>query len=217
MFHIERGVVLVAEQIDPNTIGETFLRQHSIIQDDYVVAQTPILTPVLSQIVFRNGLSIVAEPSRLLIVHKGDDLDTDTNRCSEFAIKYLDCAPLPPFKAIGINFRSVVPRTDEDSEKLNMARFFKDHAQWLQFGDTTPDLSFKANYRGRDKTINLEVGPAQKQGDSSHIGLLHVVNFHRDLDFVDTTQTHSRLTTILSDWKHDLHEFEQIVSSLYKA
>lgn len=214
MIYIEFGVVLIAEQIDPNTVEESFLRKHSIIKDDEVVIGTPILTPIYSSLIFQNHLSIAGEGNRLLFIQRGDSLATDANRCVEVASKFLAVAPIPRFTAAGINFKGVIPRLEGNGNNDSTRRFFKHQAEWGKFQNIMPELSFKATYRDEEKNINLNIQRASKPAEPEFSGELYSANFHRDLDFTNIEQTRSHVTELLSNWRNDLEEFDQIITNL---
>ena len=214
MIYTEFAVVLVAENIDPSIVNEVLLRNNSIIEDVDVLSQPPLLTPVFSQLSFSNGLSILAEPNRLHFTQRGEFENGETNRCPRIAQNYLEFTPIPSCTAIGINIKAVVPCSSDRSPHLSMTRFFTQDASWSRFKQMDPDLYFKAVYQDGTKTILIDVGQAKNANDPSLTGILHQGNFHRNLNRGDFAQLHEQLSRVLKEWKRDLEEFNELVSSL---
>ena len=62
----ELGIVVAMQQPNPNLVTAEFLKLSGIIPADWQLAREPINTDSAAQLLFTNGVSIVAEPNRIM-------------------------------------------------------------------------------------------------------------------------------------------------------
>jgi hypothetical protein len=62
----ELALVIAVKNHDPLMVGEAFLKQTGIIPSEWELAQKPYLSQQATQLVFTNGLSIIAELERVI-------------------------------------------------------------------------------------------------------------------------------------------------------
>jgi hypothetical protein len=62
----ELALVIAVKNHDPLMVGEAFLKQTGIIPSEWELAQQPYLSQQATQLVFTNGMSIIAEPERVI-------------------------------------------------------------------------------------------------------------------------------------------------------
>jgi hypothetical protein len=107
----ELGIVVAMQQPNPNLVTAEFLKLSGIIPLDWQLAREPINTDKNSQLLFTNGVSIVAESNRIMFGENIGDKDINTLTVATIAQKYLDIFKLAQYSAIGINIRSYSPQS----------------------------------------------------------------------------------------------------------
>lgn len=205
---IELSVVLVANSNNPSIINPDFLRYNKIVDDNYEVQDSPISTPAFSQVKFKNGITIVSDPARVIIGQSGT-LDRKNVASPEVAKRYLECVPHVPYRAIGINPKGIV-YGQEPNPVVNMVR---DNGLWMSFRDVIPEGQLKAIYRYTERTIFLDIGGTDvAENDQTTSGTLFQANIHRELTETDAESRITRLSSILDSWGSDLEDFYNLTS-----
>jgi hypothetical protein len=62
----ELGIVVAMQQPNPNLVTAEFLQLSGIIPLDWQLARQPVNNDKISQLFFTNGVSISAEPNRIM-------------------------------------------------------------------------------------------------------------------------------------------------------
>jgi len=161
---LNNSVVVVAASHNPSVVSKAFLGKAGIVKElTEIDEKSLIITPAVSQILFKNGTSLQLDPDRLTLTSLNE-----IDQAAELADNYCKTLPFIRGTAIGINFVYTVVDFD--------------FAGW--FG------GMKVNYNGahlysvdikfpaEDITCNLKVlMNAANQGTLTF-------NFHRDLSGV---------------------------------
>lgn len=84
----------------------------------------------------------------------------------------------------------------------------------MAFRDVSPMGLLKAVYPCEERQIIMDVQEIKRHeaGGSESRGLLFAVNVRRDVSKMDQGQRIARLMSILSEWKEDLSDFEDLVA-----
>lgn len=212
---VELSVVLVANQNDPSILNPDFLRYNGIVDKALKLAQSPMSTPMVSQVVFEGNISVRAEPHRFVFEQKGDLLSEDACVVPEFAERFVQTVSHVPYSAIGINAKSFRPPNEKS--RYSVADTLLDGGKWMSFRDVRPDVHLKAvyNYEGRRITLDVgSVGALRNDGAVSY-GLLFEVNIHRDVAERDQERRIERASAILGAWKDDISDFNDLVAKFH--
>lgn len=62
LFVQEIGISIAAKDLNPSALNPDFLKYSDIIPSDWELARPPVYTNRMVQIVFKNGLSLIAQP-----------------------------------------------------------------------------------------------------------------------------------------------------------
>lgn len=204
------SVVLIAENIDPSTINQDFLRHNGIVDPDMKTGQPPVSTPVFSQVAFEGGLAVVALPDRFHFMQQGE-APTEDVAIPDIVKRFLERVPHPVYKAIGINPAGFRPLDDASK---GVATALIEGGRWMALENVSPAVSLKAVYACEDRQITMDVRDFKKpeSGGSELPGLLFEANIHRDIAETDQGQRSARLMSILSGWESDLSDFKNLVT-----
>ena len=207
------SVVLVADSNNPTIINPDFLSSNEILVEDQEVREPPITTPVFSQVIYQGGISVKAEPNRIIFEHAeaGTSLDPMSIVSPEMAARYVEKVPHVPYNAIGINPVAVRYLTGGSKEKLS--RSLIDSGTWASFKDMMPEIQFKAIYDYEKRKINLDIAEAKKrESDETELfGLIFRANIHRDIKQTKQQDRISALKSIINSWNDDLNDFYVLI------
>ena len=213
---VELSVVLVANQNDPSILNPDFLRYNGIVDDALKLAQSPMSTAMVSQVVFDGDIAVRAEPHRFVFEQKGDPISEDACVVPEFAGRFVRAVSHIPYRAIGINAKSFRPPNDES--RYSVADALLDGGKWMSFRDIQPDVHLKAVYSYEGRRITFDAGGVGAVGGHGALGhgLLFQANIHREIAERDQERRIERASAILNAWKEDISDFNDLVAKFYK-
>ncbi len=207
----EFSVVLVAGPIDPSILNPDFLQRNEIVDARWQVQEPRLSTPAFSQATFTGGLTVTADPERIIFAQVGNSLSPEDIACPEIAKRYVERVP-HIYRAVGINPKG---RRRSDGEAVHrVAELLLDKGVWMSFNDITPDIQLKAIYRSARRTISLDIIEAQPRtsGRRGTPGRLFQANVHRDITDTNPQARINTLLSIIDSWRDDLSDFRAIVA-----
>ena len=155
---INSSIVLVTQDPMPS-VNHDFLVNKNIIPDSFQKRNNSISTPVVSQIYYNNGFTVVTEPKRTLIQVQVPDTDEsenlkNLNLLRNIASEYIKWFEYINYQAIGINF-------DFIKEGLKYSSFvekiIKQDAQ-LSFENNKGEIhNLELSYNLKGKQFNAKI------------------------------------------------------------
>ena len=147
-------VLIVGGTTDPSVINPDFLRHKAIVERGLEVEEPPISTPLFSQVAFKDGIAVIAEPNRFVIREQGDSLTEENCKSPEIVRRFLDEFSHLSYSAIGINLQGFRPSDDESAGSVVDA--LVDGGKWMLFRgrlaayylESVLSLRKQANYYG---------------------------------------------------------------------
>ncbi len=211
----EFSVVLLADSNNPSILNPDFLRYTGIVKNPWQILDVPdavISIPGFSQVKYNDGLTIRAEPNRVVFEQTGDPLELGNISCIEMARHYLDAVPHVKYGAIGINPKGY--KTLHSAERESVSNALKNSGDWMEFKNVNPEIQLKAIYDLNDKRIVLDVSQARKRvatGSDVH-AIIFQANIHRDITESEQPNRIDKLVSVLNEWETDLSDFQELVN-----
>lgn len=205
------SVVLVANSNNPSILNPDFLRYNEIVDADLQVQGNPITTPAFSQVTFADGLTVKADPNRVIFEQAGDPLARGNVLCPEMANRYLQKVPHVPYSAVGINPKGYRVSPTGVQEKVSTALL--DKGAWMSFKDVHPEIHLKTIYKYESRMIVLDIIEAKKRmkNNVEIPGILFQANIHRDITATNPQKRVEFVSTALASWEKDLFDFDALV------
>ena len=213
---VEFSVVLLATSNNPSILNPDFLRYNNIVDASWQVQEPRISTPAFSQVIFKDGLTVTADPDRIIFAQTGDKLAAADIVCPEMAKRYAEKIPHVPYRAVGINPKGFKRSEGEAADRV--ADALRDGGVWLSFKDMVPEIQLKAVYRYDRRTISLDIVEAkEKRPDGSEIpGVLFQANMHHDILEVGLPERIKTLLSVLASWREALTDFQALAKKFYE-
>ncbi len=201
---IELSVVLVADGNNPSLLNPDFLIRHGIVEDGSRPTSPQVSTPVFSQVTFEDGVTVTADPQRIVFT---SDSAERIDSIPRIAMRYLQHVPHPPCRALGINprFRQSLPAP---APLLETA--LRDRGRWMSFRGIGPNVQLKFVYPCGDRTITLDI--AEKSG-----ARVFLANVHRDLSGENTITNERQVESVLNGWHSDLADVRGLMQQFRGA
>jgi hypothetical protein len=96
----EIAIVIAVPVEDPTMLNENFLKQAGIIPIDWQLEREPVYSDRVAQIMFTNGVSIVAQPDRLMFLEIVGDKSSEALHAGEVAQKYLATLKMADYRSV---------------------------------------------------------------------------------------------------------------------
>lgn len=141
----ELNIAIATQNHSPSILTFDFLKYSGIIPLDWKPAQQPVVTSQGSQVIFDNGLSIVAQPQVLNFVELISAKQIQEIQIPEIVHNYINALPKVEYHAMGINLKGYVTQS-----KLGLNTTVHDYmhtllapASWQEIGNTPVKASMQ--------------------------------------------------------------------------
>lgn len=203
---VNRACVIVAASHNPTILNPDWLLRMELVPEDWELIPPAISTPVLSQVRYQNGVSVMFEPSKLSVILDGEGVDGPP--IADLVNRIVLVLPHVPYTGVGINFHAV--------EELESAgRILREKViiagPWHSEERTPSQLSAKFTYAVED-TMSLNVTVTSMHGvdESSEPPvekdvLTFDANFHSDL--IPDSEIVPQITDVLESFDEKQSEF----------
>jgi hypothetical protein len=212
----ELGIVVAMQQPNPNLVTADFLKLSGIIPLDWQLAREPIHGDT-SQLLFTNGVRIIAEPNRIIFDENIGDRDVNTLTVATVARKYVEIFKLAKYAAIGINIRSHSPQTQIEQATAYINHQLLNSGAWQNYGTTPMRAALSLSYTLPGRELNLEITAAGIQSGESEITpvILFSGNFSYNLAELQVGESAAAASQILTDWQTDLSAYCELITDRF--
>jgi hypothetical protein len=213
----ELGIVVAMQQPNPNLVTVEFLRLSGIIPADWELATQPINNEQISTLLFTNGISIVAEPNRIMFGEIIRAKDLNTLSIATIAQKYLNIFKLAQYQAIGINIRGFCPQPDLQAATQYIKHQLLSDGTWQNYGTASIQAALNLVYTLEGRQLNLQVAAAQIQVSESELEaiILFSGNFDYNLAIPEIGNSLDAASLILANWQMDLSAYHELISKRF--
>lgn len=213
----ELGIVIAMQQPNPNLVTAEFLKLSGIIPTDWQLAQEPVNTERISQLLFTNSVSIVAEPNRIMFGENIGSRDISTLTVAQVAHKYTEIFKLAKYAAIGINIRSYSPQASIQSAAQYINHQLLADGSWQNYGTTPVQAALSLTYTLPNRQLNLDIAAAGMQFVQAEITpvILFSGNFSYNLANSELGETAAAVGRILTNWQIDLSAYCELITDRF--
>ncbi len=210
----EIAIVIAVPVEDPTMLNEKFLKQAGIIPIDWQLERQPVYSDRVAQIMFTNGLSIVAQPDRLMFLEIVGDKSSDTLHAGKVAQKYLATLKMADYRSVGINFRSYAPQNSPDAATAYINDRLLTAGNWQQYNHHQVRASVNLNYDLGDRQFNLSIDAATIQFPTplTHPAVVFSGTFSYDLA-ASSGERVAKISAIIGNWQQELNEFNYFITT----
>ena len=205
------------QQPNPNLVTAEFLKLSGIIPADWQLAQEPVNTERISQLLFTNSVSIVAEPNRIMFGENIGERDINNLAVASIAHKYTEIFKLAKYSAIGINIRSYSPQASIQSATQYINHQLLAEGSWQNYGTAPVRAALNLVYTLPNRQLNLDVAAAGMQFAQTEITpvILFSGNFSYNLAAAELGETAAATERILTNWQTDLSAYCELITDRF--
>ena len=213
----ELAIAITAKNLNPSIINLDFLTYGNIISSEWKLARQPIYTKKLTQLVFQNGIAIVAQPNRIVFAETIDTKDIQELQISKIAAKYIEKLPNVEYKAVGINPKGFVTFTESNGASNYLLNNLFASGEWREFGKTPVKAAIQLAYNLEYSQFNLTINEGLLK--VSEEKLVPAVLFSGNFDYkISINEPEARLKDlheILHNWKSNLETYKELINDKF--
>lgn len=214
----ELVIVISAKNNNPTILTVDFLKYSGIIPSDWELARQPVLTNSAAQVIFTNGVSIVAETNRVIFIEAFADKNPDEIAIPQIARKYVETLPNAEYQAIGLNPRGYASfDTSLDAARNYVSQTLLAPGAWQEVGTTPVRATINYTYTLERGRLNLSVNEAMlRQSDETNTPIvLFSGNFSYDIANDSKEEQLKNLYKALGSWQADLDIYTDIINTKF--
>lgn len=213
----ELAIAITAKNLNPNVVNLDFLKYSNIISSDWELARPPVYTKNLTQLVFQNGIAIVAQPNRIVFAEAIDKKDIEQLQISQLAAKYVEKLPNVEYQAIGINPKGFVTFTDSNGTTSYFLNNLLASGEWREFGNSPVKAAIHLSYALDDSQLNLIIneGLLRVSEEKNLAGVLFSGNFNYNVAAIEQEEKLQHLHQIIQDWKSNLKSYKELINNKF--
>lgn len=212
---LDLALVVAIDNHNPRLLTLDFLQLSGIVPQEWELARPPVVSQQGSQLLFANGISIVAQPDRLIFLATLANSVEFAAEVAAIAQRYVQTLPNGQYQAVGVNLRGY-------AEGENPSRFFRQRllqpGPWLDEGEAEVNPSLTLNYQLAVGGLTLTVTPAQLQFTEQQVveALLFAGNYNTGLQGSGVERL-QQLQTELTNWQFKWEHFAGLIQSKFLA
>jgi hypothetical protein len=216
----ELAFVVTASNYDPNLVNPGFLTYSGIVPSEWELTRQPVISNRASQLVYSNGVNIIAYPNRIMFVEALTTKNPDAAESPAVINRYTETLRNIDYTAVGINFRSYITcneHTTEDNQYVS--KNFLLQGDWLKSGKAPVKAGISLMYEFSDNNLYLNINEATLQlPESQQVPVvLFTGNFNYDLEAQSGSEKLERLQKIFTNWHTDLENYQDVVNKFLFA
>jgi len=212
----ELTLSISAKNLSPSMLNLDFLKMTGIIPGDWELMAQPILSDRISQLSFKNGISILAQPGSVSFRDIVDVKGKKQSVAPEVASKYVEKLPHAEYQALNISPRIVLPvLKPKDGARKYITETLLAPGPWLNFGKTPVQAGINLFYELDGCQLSMTINEANLQQRDQNKGAISAVMFSGSFSYnVANENEQTRLNQLaqkLQNWKKDVDTFREIV------
>lgn len=212
----ELAIAITAKNLNPNVVNLDFLKYSNIISSEWELARQPVYTKTLTQLVFQNGIAIVAQPNRIVFAETIDAAYIEELQISQIAVKYIEKLPNVEYQAVGINPKGFVTFAESDAASNYLLKNLLAPGEWRDFGNTPPKAAIQLAYTLEKTQLNLTINEGLlKLEEKSLPAILFSGNFDYKIAGSESEARLKDLCQIIENWKVNLETYRELINNKF--
>lgn len=210
----ELTISFAIKNFNPSLLSYELLTMSGIVPSDWELARQPVSNARGSQVSFKNGVNIIAQPNNISFVEGLGNKDINSLQFAQIAQKYVSKMSNAEYLGISISPKIIVPFTEgEDGGKNFINSTLLNQGAWFNFGNITPQASLNLFYQLDRTQLVLNINPAklQQPNETTISAVLFAGSFNYNLtELTGDVRTKTLIETI-SFWHKDLDTFRELI------
>lgn len=215
----ELSIAIAADNVNPNVLNFELLRYSGIIPLEWELAKPPSYTDNLAQLTFPQGISIAAQPNRVIFSETIFAKEPQEVQIPSIASKYVEKLTNLHYVAVGINpnFHAFFS-SPQESHKYLVEKLLG-AGTWQQFGTQPMKAALQLAYSLERGQLNLIVTEALLRTSEQESLPVVVFSGNFNYELMGNTQQERQedLLEIISNWQTNLDTYQELINDKFLA
>ncbi|MEC4991354.1 MAG: hypothetical protein SAJ37_21685, partial [Oscillatoria sp. PMC 1068.18] len=214
----ELAIALSASNINPTMFTADFLQVSGIIPGDWELARKPVTNPRASQISYKNGVNVAAQPGTVTFFEGMAKKTPQEMQLSQVVRNSVEKLAQADYRAIVISPKSLFAwKEGEDIAKNFITNTLIAPGAWRDYGKTPAQATINFLYQLDRCSMSLSVNDArlQQQDKSAIPALLFSGNFNYNLAQYSPQERISQIYQRIDGWQTDFDTYSEIVNQRF--
>jgi len=210
----EIALTITTKNLNPAMLSEDFLKFSGIIPNDWELGKQPVLSPNFSQVVFQNGVSVVAQPRTLIILETVDPQSDRDPKVPQVARQYVEKLPHAEYQAFSTGIKNIVPISgSQDAARRYVTGILLAPGPWQDFGKAPVQAGVNFLYLLEDCQLSVNVNEARLQvADRAAVpALIFAGSFNYNIASDSEIERLGKLTHAIDNWRSNWETFKELV------
>lgn len=212
----ELAIAITAKDLNPAALNPDFFKYSNVIPKDWKLAKKPVYTSRLVQLLFQNGVGIIAEPNRIVFVEAIANKPIDTVEVAHIAIQCVEKLPGIGYQAVGINPRGHATFPDDEARQY-IADTLLALGGWQDFGESPTKAAIQLSYVLEQVSLTVSVSDVSLRSQEGNAidAVMFSGNFNYAISGEDSTKRLAALTRSISNWQSDLDRYQKLIEEKF--
>lgn len=206
-------VLLAAPDLNPSILNLDLLKYSGVIPTEWELARPPVYAQKGSQLVFKNGLNLIAEVGQVMLAEPLNK-PLQSVVVPTIAQKYVESLPNLAFHAADLSLRGYVPFASVEAARSYVSETLLAPGDWQMEGTR---VSLSLAYPSERAPLYLTITEAQlQQKDETTIPIvLFGGRFHYQLQGDTTEEKRNHLQQALNHWQRDVLVYSDLINQKF--
>jgi hypothetical protein len=213
---LELAIAITAKNHNPTVLNSDFLKYSGIVPSDWELARPPVFSAQAAQVVFKNGVNIVAQVGQVNFAENLTQGGESESKIETVAEKYVRTLPQADYRVLDINFRRLLALgEDENTTRDFIVNKLLAPGSWTTYGNAPVRATVNFVYSLDEGQLNLNINEArlnlQDQQKSLSAAMFTGV-FRYQLPGEAAETRLDDLCQRIKNWKTNLRAFHSVVN-----
>lgn len=209
----ELTISIVIKNLNPTMLSHEFLTMSGIVPTDWELARQPVVNPRGSQVSYKNGVNVIAQPNTISFVEAIANKDVKQLQFAQIAEKYVQKMSNADYQGLSISPKIIAPFPEEDGGKNFINNTLLGQGPWRNFGKSSPQAAMELFYQLEDCQLGLKINPARLQQPDGKVisAVLFAGNFAYNMKNITGEEKIKKLSQKINNWQEDLDIFRELI------
>jgi hypothetical protein len=215
----EFGIIVAIKDNKPAILNPDFLKYTGIVPSEWELARQPVFSSSVSQVTYTNGVSIIAEPNRVIFIEAIEGKKVEEIAVYEIAKKYVQMLPNAEYQGLGINPRGYVsfPGDQQDAARQFMSETMFMPGAWQEVGNVPVRATMNLVYSLEPAALYLTINEAalRNSDETTTPILLFSGSFSYEATGENASEKLASLLQSMENWQANLENYSDIINNKF--
>lgn len=206
-------ISLVIKNFNPTLLSYELLTMSGAVPNNWELAKKPVVSPRGSQVVFKNGVEIVAQGNTLNFRQPLNIKELDQLEVPNVVKQYVSKMGNAEYLGLSIAPKIIIPFTEAEGGKNFIHSTFFNNGSWRNFGKSSVQGSLSLSYELEDCRLGVNINPARLQQPNNDpiSAVLFAGSFNYNFLNDQPEVQSNNLMAMLNNWQKNIEIFHDLV------